>query len=447
MHNTTRSTPARPLAAPAAPAAELTPVPWSNRWRCAELGLDGGVDPFNPALWGPEGPFGEMMAGLVSPTAEAIARTGEPLTPGGVAAAQAGSPTAAPEVAMQATEPLNPGALALQSTAAVPQVSDSATRAQEELTPGAVGAAQASDPTSGPEVAQHEASPWVPGAQAAEAGAVDPGAATCHQPSASLTAFAARAAGVMSAGAAGLSAAEAGASASGLAPGDQARLGALLAKDSLSVDEVAEARALAEQLPAAERQEAHRAIAARSPYATQRDNAHALEADDGGTCFATSVAMALMSLGVPNPDPTVEYEVALLGLAKGDIEHSQTWIEVAKGLGRSGALVEGRTINGWTLDQWRDNITAIIGGGQAAVLSIGGHVVRVEGWDDKGLLIDDPYGASVLAVSDGGSSRDWSDKNKRDADEADRAGQVGEDVAYPWAVVEGYKFNYMVTFA
>jgi hypothetical protein len=73
--------------------------------------------------------------------------------------------------------------------------------------------------------------------------------------------------------------------------------------------------------------------------------------------------------------------------------------------------------------------------------------VRVEGWDDKGLLIDDPYGASVLAVSGDSSSRDWGDKNTRHADEAARAGQVGEDVAYPWAVVEGYNFNYMVTFA
>lgn len=447
MHSTTRSTTARPLAGPAAPAAELSPVPWSNRWRCAELGLDGGVDPFNPALWGPDGPFGELMAGLPNPSAQAMVHADAPPDAGSVDTAETSSPTAGPAVAQPEAEALSPGGLAFENTAAVTQVSASATRAQEALTPAVVAADQASGPTPGPALAQHGSSPWAPGAHEADAGAIEPGAATCHQPSATLTAFAARAADVMAAGAAGLSAAEAGASASGLAPGDHARLGALLAKDSLSVDEVAEARALAEQLPAAARQEAHRAIAARSPYASQRDNAHPMEEADGGTCFATSVAMALMSLGVPNPDPSVEYEVALLRRAQGDIEYAQTWIDVAEGLGRSGELLAQATINGWTVDQWRDNIDAIIGGGQAAVLSIGGHVVRVEGWSEEGLLIDDPYGVSLLAVSGDGSSRGWGEKNAPDVDEADRAGQVGEDVAYPWAIVEGYTFNYMVTFA
>jgi hypothetical protein len=382
MHSTARSTPIQTHARPAGAtspttADELSPVPWSNRWRCAELGLEGGVDPLDPALWGPDGPFGGLMEGLLPPTAEAAARL-----------------------------------------------------------PGPVDAAAICPPAP---------APAAPTADAGRRARPDEG--TSEDPQAQLAAFADRAPRIMAAGQAALAAEAAGTSAAGLGPVEQARLEQLLAHDSLTVDEVAEARSLAEQLPAAERQEAHRAIAARSPYATQRDNAHSKEVDDGGTCFATSVAMALMSLGVPNPDPSVEYEVALLRLAQGDIEHSQTWIDVATGLGRSGALIEQPTINGWTLDQWRDNITAIIGGGQAAVLSINGHVVRVEGWDEEGLLIDDPYGASRIAVSEGGSSRDWDGKNKRHADETAPGAQVGEDVAYPWAVVEGYSFNYMVTFA
>jgi hypothetical protein len=382
MHSTARSTPSQTHARPAGAtspttAEELSPVPWSNRWRCAELGLEGGVDPLDPALWGPDGPFGGLMEGLLPPTAEAAARL----------PAQVDAPATCPPA------------------------------------------------------------PAIP-APAADAGRRrSPDEGTSEDPQAQLAGFADRAPRIMAAGQAALAAEAAGTSAAGLGPVEQARLEQLLAQDSLTVDEVAEARGLAEQLPADQRPEAHRAIAARSPYASQRDNAHPMEMADGGTCFATSVAMALMSLGVPNPDPSVEYEVALLHRAQGDIEYAQTWIEVAQGLGRSGDTIEGGKINAWTLDQWRDTITALIGGGQAAVLSIDGHVVRVEGWDEQGMLIDDPYGASRIAVSEDGSSRDWGGKNQRSADETEPGAQVGEDVAYPWSVVEGYTFNYMVTFA
>ena len=384
-----------------------TPVPWSNRWRCAELGLDGGgVDPHDPAMWGPEGPFAALFEGLLPSSAAAI------------------HAPAAPSVGI-AQEPT---AGALPSSSATTDAVSTATPAAPGLMETAVGV--------------------IAGVVDAVASAAGGGAALeTAAPTESTPGedFRTRAGEVMDEAAVALHAQSAATDA-----GRRAALEALLAEPELTVEQVAEARALIAQLPEAEQADAYRTLAQRSPYASQRDNTDAREKEQGGTCFVTSVAMALMQLGVPNPDPSVEYEAALLAMAEGDIEFTSTWRNVAERLGVASEEYGEKTINDWTEEQWRSFVEDTIGSGKSAILSLVGHVVRIEGWSEAGLLIDDPYGTTVINATgktgSNGKPRYFADRNERGADEGTEGANVGEHAAYPWADVVAHTFKYIVTF-
>jgi hypothetical protein len=218
---------------------------------------------------------------------------------------------------------------------------------------------------------------------------------------------------------------------------EQARLDRLMRADPMTVEQIAEARGLIEALPEAEQAAAYLELQRRSPYLNQRQNNNPQEQADGGTCFPTAVAMALMSLGVPNPDPSRRYPDAIMAMATADITQTTTWIQVCKRLGKTAVSVDDAKINKWTQAQWERRLNGLLGGGGAAVLSIGGHVVRVEGWNAGGMIVDDPYGQSLLRPD---KSRGWTDKNSRSGARS----EVGEGHDYPWADVLAHHFNYLL---
>ena len=207
--------------------------------------------------------------------------------------------------------------------------------------------------------------------------------------------------------------------------------------EPMTVEQIAEVRVLIEALPEAEQAAAYLELQRRSPYLNQRQNNNPQEQADGGTCFPTAVAMALMSLGVPNPDPSRRYPDAIMAMATANITQTTTWIQVCKRLGKTAVSVDDAKINKWTQAQWERRLNGLLGGGGAAVLSIGGHVVRVEGWDAGGMIVDDPYGQSLLRPD---KSRGWTDKNSRSGANS----EVGEGHDYPWADVLAHHFNYLL---
>ena len=97
----------------------------------------------------------------------------------------------------------------------------------------------------------------------------------------------------------------------------------------------------------------------------------------------------------------------------------------------------------FTREYWETEIrNKYLRGGYSVLLSIHGHIVRLEAVTDLGLVVDDPYGASVLKA---GTARGWNGSNKR-LEDGTSEGNVGEDHGYPWADVEKSSFKYMRAF-
>ncbi|MGV0028673.1 C39 family peptidase [Phormidesmis priestleyi] len=122
------------------------------------------------------------------------------------------------------------------------------------------------------------------------------------------------------------------------------------------------------------------------PYLSQRDNIQ--NAD--GSCNVTSIAMCLMYLGVKQKNPQKQFEDEL-----------QDWLE-ARGLKRHDALALKQAAEAYgcqdnhtqtaTLDQvkqWLDKGNPVVIHGHFTQV---GHIVCGVGYNDKGLIIHDPYG-------------------------------------------------------
>jgi hypothetical protein len=63
------------------------------------------------------------------------------------------------------------------------------------------------------------------------------------------------------------------------------------------------------------------------------------------------------------------------------------------------------------------------------MLSIDGHICRLQAVTDAGLVADDPFGHSTLGK---GASRGWASTNVK----GDAASTKGEDITWPWSEVE-----------
>ncbi len=223
-------------------------------------------------------------------------------------------------------------------------------------------------------------------------------------------------------------------------------LGDLLAQERLSPEEIDRARELIAELPARDRADLYLELQEKVEYANQRDNASPLEESDGGTCGLTAVAMALKALGVPNPNPEMQYEDALLLMAGGrNITAYSTWEYVAEQVG-----VSAKTIGSGVLSraEWENVRDEHLAAGKGVVMSLRGHVVRLQGVDDRGLVVDDPYGATTLAEGtrrDRSTEKDiynWTDTNDVSGD----GPMAGEDLGYPWEDVLTYEFGTIFAF-
>jgi hypothetical protein len=76
------------------------------------------------------------------------------------------------------------------------------------------------------------------------------------------------------------------------------------------------------------------------------------------------------------------------------------------------------------------------------LLSIGGHIVRVQNATAQGLVVDDPYGTVTLEASTNTNSNHWSYGNNRNA--ANTADTKGEDNVWAWADVEAHAMKWAV---
>ena len=218
------------------------------------------------------------------------------------------------------------------------------------------------------------------------------------------------------------------------APAPPADLAALMAKPRLSDAEMDAARDLISALPdAGQRADYFLQLQSKVAYHSQRDNkSKSGEKTIGDVmCNLTSLSMCLEYLGVDNPYPEMQYEDAL---EKIRVEHvgkprtsSEGWGGVATYLGVQWGFVKGAGAHD---KAWYDaNVKPHLAAGEAVMLSIDGHICRLQAVADAGLVADDPFGHSTLGK---GASRGWASTNVK----GDAASNKGEDITWPWSEVE-----------
>lgn len=128
------------------------------------------------------------------------------------------------------------------------------------------------------------------------------------------------------------------------------------------------------------------AIKLNVPYQSQLDNAE----NPSGSCNVTSIAMCLEFFGVKGKNPHEQLEDEL-----------QDWL-VAQGLDRHAPADLAKVTEAYCIqDDFQptatiDQVKQWLAGGNPVVLhgyfTSSGHVICVIGYNDKGLIVNDPYG-------------------------------------------------------
>jgi hypothetical protein len=81
--------------------------------------------------------------------------------------------------------------------------------------------------------------------------------------------------------------------------------------------------------------------------------------------------------------------------------------------------------------------------GWGVIMSLAGHIVRLEAVTDTGLRVDDPFGASTIGHEEASSSGKYYriSKNSDDRDRGAADYNKGENIVYPWTDVENHKMR------
>lgn len=225
----------------------------------------------------------------------------------------------------------------------------------------------------------------------------------------------------------------------------KAELEALMLKNRLTPEEIHRARELIEQdADEKHRGDLYEALQAKVEYHSQRDNK---SKDAAGKsigdvmCNLTSLSMVLSYLGVPNPDPKMQYEDSLEKIRVDKKLPARTmadgWGGVAKELGVTVTFLGSNVTQGH--DWYAKNVLPQLRAGHAVMLSVTGHIVRLQAVTDTGLIMDDPYGKEKLLA---GSKHKWEATNKRG-----EASTVGEDSFWPWEDVSKHNMLWIASFS
>nr|WP_255639268.1 C39 family peptidase [Deinococcus betulae] len=172
-------------------------------------------------------------------------------------------------------------------------------------------------------------------------------------------------------------------------------------------------------------------------------------------CNLTSAAMVLEQLGIENPDPEhfpqfedyledlrrkfvdARYQELLkAGLSqkkawKGSYGRfhrtmQEGWGKVLELMGASHKIIQPSTER----EFWESDIKGELSQGNAVMFSINGHIVRLQGMNEKGLIVDDPYGKSVLLKNTNLEAKYRAGKYDHDA------GQSGNNTVWTWDSVK-----------
>jgi uncharacterized protein YgiM (DUF1202 family) len=232
-------------------------------------------------------------------------------------------------------------------------------------------------------------------------------------------------------------------------------------KARLASEEIAQLRTLISQASDARaREDRFEELQSRVIYASQRDNqvrdrnGAKIESVAGNMCNLTALSMALSYLGFPNPRPQMQYEDALEAIRQErglpPRHTSEGWSGVAQAVGAQAKIIASGIKEG--RDWWEINVRqAHLRQGSGIIMSIGGHIVRVQAVTEQGLVVDDPYGYCKLLP--------WEDNPRVDrmrepavaykplpyrTNEYGKTGETaGEDALWPWAEVAAHRMRWI----
>jgi hypothetical protein len=230
---------------------------------------------------------------------------------------------------------------------------------------------------------------------------------------------------------------------------DNKGLEALMDKERLTPEEIKQARELiAKEADEKRRGDLYLALQAKVQYHSQRDNETKVKGEKIGDvmCNLTSLAMCLSYLGISNPNPEMQFEDALEKIRVDKKLPARTtaegWGGVAKELGVKVDFL------GWNVTQSQDwyqkNVLPRLRKGEAVMMSITGHIVRVQSVTEDGLVADDPFGKAKLLK---GTGRKWESYNKSDKKWSKEKENAGEDVVWPWSDVAQHQMLWIAAFS
>lgn len=229
------------------------------------------------------------------------------------------------------------------------------------------------------------------------------------------------------------------------------RLAQLMSKPHLTPEEIEEARSLIAKQPQEAQGDLYQQLQGKTPYHNQRNNASTSGGKNIGDvmCNLTSLAMCLETVGIHNPEPTKypQFEDYLEHLRVQHKLPARTteggWGGVARLMGATVTQLGGGVHKkAW----WMTTVVPKLRSGQAIILSIDGHIVRLQECGASGIVVDDPFGASKLKAGGGKSGRGWTSVNKKNGTGGDESkGATGEDHVWPWADVEIHRFLWVAS--
>ena len=210
------------------------------------------------------------------------------------------------------------------------------------------------------------------------------------------------------------------------------------AKATLTAAEIGEVRELIKLVEDEEkRKELYRELQKKVPYHNQRDN---INDDADYMCNLTSQAMCFEYLGITNPDPSMQFEDYLEKIRTegkfGDRTISEVRDSIASHLGIRQGLKWDPTMTKVYLQKL---FNTLLDKDCSIMISCGGHLVRLQGLSDNGLIVDDPYGKVDLI------NRYKTNKNSYGDNANTKSGSTikGEDNIWKWSDVIKVEFKYV----
>lgn len=241
-------------------------------------------------------------------------------------------------------------------------------------------------------------------------------------------------------------------------------------RDKLSVEEIGRARQLIEAC-ITNRSEAYLKLQEKVIYVNQRDNqaidSSGTKVEDrvyGGTCNVSSLAMVFKYLGYTKAElidfltrngfkrdmSSMQYEdlveyAGQYGVKSWDRYSHFSMGKLANALGFTSYQLQGS--NGYLGQAWYEkNLLPELKSGHGALMSIYGHIVRIQGMNEKGLIVDDPFGVTILkkgltqynyaigAANDDGTNKRYNYGGKQ----VEGDWNEGEDNIWNWKTLENH---------